>query len=38
MGADIYQRFISSSTSVVKVDKSLVKKMETFMLGDSVSI
>ncbi|XP_060599757.1 sorting nexin-25-like [Ruditapes philippinarum] len=35
MGADIYQRFISSSTSVVKVDKSLAKKMETFMLGDS---
>ncbi|XP_053400334.1 sorting nexin-25-like isoform X2 [Mercenaria mercenaria] len=35
LGADIYQRYISSTTSVVKVDKSLAKKMETFMLGDS---
>ncbi|KAL4230572.1 sorting nexin 25 [Mactra antiquata] len=35
LATDIYQRFISSSTSVVKVDKTVVKGMETFMTGDS---
>lgn len=35
MAQEIYQRYISSATSVVKVDKVVAKGMETFMLGDS---
>ena len=36
LAAEIYQRYISSSTSVVKIDKSIARRMEAFMLGNSV--
>lgn len=35
LATEVFQRYISSTTSVVKVDKSMAKAMEAFMLGDS---
>ncbi|XP_033743124.1 sorting nexin-25-like [Pecten maximus] len=35
LGSDIFYQYISSSSSVVKTDRSLIKTMETFLKGDT---
>ncbi|KAL3879426.1 hypothetical protein ACJMK2_031724 [Sinanodonta woodiana] len=34
-GSEIYQQYIASSTSAVKVDRTIIKGMESFMLGNT---
>lgn len=35
LGSDIFYQYITSATSVVKTDRSLIKTMETFLKGDT---
>ena len=36
VGSEVYQQYIASSSSPVKVDKAVLKGMEEFLRGDKV--